>query len=75
MSVFDAAVGGDRRELLVATRDLIAKALDGEVAARDLASLTKRLVDVAKEIEDLDSEGGGAVGEAANTPDEEWEDI
>lgn len=75
MSVFEAAKSGNRRDLLIATRDLIAESLDGDVLARDLASLTKRLVDIAKEIEDMDSEGGGQIGEAANTPDEEWEEI
>lgn len=75
MSVYDAATSGDRRELLVATRDLIARSLDGDVPARDLAALTKRLVDIAKEIEDMDSEGGGQIGEAANTPDEEWVEV
>lgn len=45
---------------LVAMRDLIAEMLDGDVAPRDVASLTKRLDDVSQEIERLS--GGGEAG-------------
>lgn len=58
-SVADAAQGGDRRELLVAMRDRIAKTIsDPDCPPRDLASLTRRLQDIAKEIDQLELSGG-----------------
>lgn len=63
-SVAQAASGGSHRELLVAMRDRIAVAVSNpECPPRDLAALTRRLQDIAKEIEALDrrdAEDGGA---------------
>lgn len=56
-NVRDAAKGGDRRELLVAMRDRIADAVTNtECPPRDLASLTKRLQDIARDIETIDAQ-------------------
>ena len=72
-SIADAARGSSR-ELLEALRDRIAADLDEGVPARDLASLSKRLMDIRKEIEALDAEEeGDDIGDAAATPDEPWE--
>lgn len=50
------AAKGSQRELLVAMRDRIATAVTKpDCPPRDLASLTKRLADIAKEIESLDA--------------------
>jgi hypothetical protein len=67
-SVADAAQGGDRLELLVAMRDRIAKTIsDPDCPPRDLASLTRRLQDIAKEIDQLNlSVGTGSVVSAAD---------
>lgn len=55
-TVAQAAKSGDKKALLVAMRDRVAKAVSSEECpARDLASLTKRLADIAKEIEALDA--------------------
>ena len=55
-TVTQAAKGGSQRELLAAMRDRIAVAVeDVTTPARDLAALTKRLADVAREIEALDA--------------------
>ena len=55
-SVAEAAKSGTHRELLVAMRDRVAKAVNNEdCPPRDLASLTKRLADIAKEIETIDA--------------------
>ena len=74
MSVAVAARSGDERELLCSLRDAIADALDEGVPARDLASLSKRLMEIRREIADIDvrreEEGGGVV----DTPDEEWDE-
>jgi len=73
-SIVDAAARGSHRELLVAVRSRIAKAVQDEsTPPRDLASLSLRLLDIAKQIEALDAaEGLDDVGSAAGTPDEEW---
>jgi hypothetical protein len=74
LTISEAAGQGNRRDLLVALRDRIAQALENQtVPGRDLASLSLRLLEIAKEIEAIDAEGGGDnVGHAAATPDEEW---
>lgn len=72
-SVTQAADSGSTRELLVAMRARIAKAVeDPNTPARDLAALTKRLVEVVRDIEAIDArdEQEGAVN--APTADEAW---
>lgn len=55
-SVTEAADTGSTRELLVAMRARIAKAVeDPNTPARDLAALTKRLVEVVRDIEAIDA--------------------
>jgi undecaprenyl pyrophosphate synthase len=50
-----AATDGSRRELLVAMRSRVATAVeDPNTPARDLAALTRRLMEIAKDIEVLD---------------------
>ena len=55
-SVTQAAESGSARELLVAMRARIAKAVeDPNTPARDLAALTKRLIEVVRDIEAIDA--------------------
>jgi hypothetical protein len=54
-TVAQAAKSGQQRELLVAMRDRIAETLSGDCPPRDLASLSKRLQDIAKDIAALDA--------------------
>lgn len=55
-TVTAAAAGGDRLELLVAVRSRVARAVqDPDTPARDLAALTRRLLEVAREIETLEA--------------------
>lgn len=55
-SVAEAAKNGTTRELLEATRDRIAEAVEDEkTPARDLAALTKRLMETVREIEAIDA--------------------
>jgi hypothetical protein len=55
-SVSEAAKTGTVRELLEATRDRIAVAVENpNTPARDLAALTKRLLETVREIEALDA--------------------
>ena len=75
MTVAQAAASGSHRALLVAMRERIALAVTNpECPPRDLAALTRRLQDIAKEIEAIDlrakEDGEDAADVAA---DEEWE--
>lgn len=74
-TVAQAAATGSHRELLVAMRERIARTVSAEdCPPRDLAALTRRLQDIAKEIEAIDlrakEEGADAADVAA---DEAWE--
>ena len=71
-TVVEAAEHGSRLDLLIATRDRIARAVDSpDCPPRDLAALTRRLVDTAKEIEAIElaekaeAERGGQVADQA----------
>lgn len=56
-SVVDAAKSGSQRELLVAMRDRIAAAVaKADCPPRDLAALTKRLQDIARDIAMIDAQ-------------------
>lgn len=55
-TVAQAAKSGSQRDLLVAMRDRVATTVTArDCPARELASLTKRLYDITKEIEALDA--------------------
>jgi hypothetical protein len=70
-SVAKAAESGDRLSLLVSMRDRIAQAVsDPNCPPRDLASLTRRLQDIAKEIDMLGMSGSGVGSVVAQTDDE-----
>lgn len=71
-SVAEAAQSGDRLALLVAMRDRIAKTLSEDCPPRDLASLSRRLQEIAKDIDQLELSGGvGSV--VAETGDESFD--
>src|SRR3954466_5568951 len=74
LGVAQAAAEGTHRDLLVAMRDRIAKAVANEdCPPRDLAALTRRLQDIAKEIESIDLRAKQESDEDATAPDEEWD--
>lgn len=74
MTVEQAAEAGDHRSLLVAMRERIAKAVsDADCPPRDLAALTRRLQEIAKEIEALDARAAEEAKESAASPDEAWD--
>lgn len=64
-TIFEAAQSCNQEAMLVATRDRIALTLDNpDTPARDLASLSKRLMEISREIEKLqaaeeEEHGGG----------------
>ena len=70
-SITEAAANGTHRELLVAMRDRIAKAVeDPKCPPRDLASLSRRLHELSKDIEQHDAleaeEVAGSGGQVAD---------
>lgn len=69
-SVTEAADRGTTRELLVAMRARIAKAVeDPNTPARDLAALTKRLVEVVRDIEAIDAREEQEAGKRGDVTD------
>ena len=75
MTVTAAAESGTQRDLLIALRARIAKTVtDPKTPPRDLAALSRRLMDIANEIEAIDSEDGDDdIGDAAETPDQDFD--
>ncbi len=74
-SVAQAASSGSHRELLVAMRERIARTVsDPDCPPRDLAALTRRLQDIAKEIDALDlrARQEAAEGGSGAADDETW---
>lgn len=49
----DAVKTNDRRETLLALRDSIAKTIDGTESGRDIAALSKRLMEILAELDSL----------------------
>lgn len=71
-SVAQAAASGDHRALLVAMRERIAQTVsDPGCPPRDLAALTRRLQDIAKEIEQIDLRSREEGADAADVVDDE----
>lgn len=75
MSVSEAAESGNRLQELIAMRRVIARHVDSDLTlARDLAALTRRQMEISREIESLRMESeGDAIGDAADSPDESFD--
>lgn len=52
-NLIEAAKSGDKRETLIALRDILAKTIQECDSGRDMASNTKRLMEVMSELEAL----------------------
>ena len=73
-SVTKAASEGSRRDLLVAMRSRVATAVeDPNTPARDLAALTRRLMEIAKDIEAIDAALKQEGRDADASADEEFD--
>lgn len=67
---------GTQKDILVAMRDRIAKAIDDPATpAREFASLTKRLMDINKELAQMEAAEKEQEAFEHDTSDEEWEAI
>lgn len=74
LTVAQAAATGDHRKLLVSMRERIAVAVaNPDCPPRDLAALTRRLQDIAKEIESLDRRLEQEGREGVSSPDESFD--
>jgi hypothetical protein len=74
LTIEEAAKTGNRRELLVAMRDRIAETISAPTCPpRDLAALTRRLQDIAREIELLDAADDKSLSVVADTDDDEFD--
>lgn len=72
-TLLEAADGGDYRELLVAQRTDIAKALqDPATQGPARAALHRQLGLIAKELRDMDAAAAQEVADDASAPDEAW---
>lgn len=52
-NLIDAAKSGDKRQTLIALRDILAATIQNCESGRDMASNTKRLMEVMAELESL----------------------
>jgi len=74
LNVAQAAATGDHRKLLVAMRERIARAVaDPDCPPRDLAALTRRLQDIAREIELIDARAAEEGEHGGPVPDESFD--
>lgn len=70
-TITEAASEGTQRELLVTMRTRIAKSLDDpNTLARDLASLSRRLLEISREIDAIDIADLQEANESAEVADE-----
>ena|SRR5690349_11868640 len=73
-TVTEAAKSGTTRELLISMRDRVAKDVQNEnTPARDLAALTKRLMEIVRDIEAIDARAAEEAKESVATADEAWD--
>lgn len=73
-SIVEAADEGSSRDLLVAMRNRIARTLDEpNCPARDQASLSRRLLEIRKEIEAIDASEAQEAAEDAEVQDEAFD--
>lgn len=76
LSITQAASNGSEKELYVALRDRLAKAVeDPQCPPRDLAALSRRLTETAKDIAAIEAREAEDGGGAATTPDADWEAV
>ncbi|ATL64932.1 hypothetical protein [Nocardia terpenica] len=64
MRVSDAVAGGDRREILLALRQTVAEAIDGNPHPRDLSALVRAQVNINRELAELEAANASKTGVA-----------
>ena len=73
LTITEAAADGSVKDQLIALRTRVAKAVeDPNCPPRDLAALSRRLIEIAKEIDAIEVAELEEAGGASQTPDEKW---
>jgi hypothetical protein len=73
-TITEAATDGDYRGMLEGLRSRIAQQVESpNCPSRDLAALSRRLIEIAKELEALDAAGVGDRSVVADTEDDAWD--
>lgn len=73
-TVTQAVESGTQRDQLVAMRTRIAKAIDDpNIRGADLAALTRRLLEIGREVDALDAARQQEAKESAEVPDEDFD--
>lgn len=54
-ALLDAVRSGDKKAVLVAMRDSVAATLEDTTSGRDVAALSKRLIEIVEQIEVIDA--------------------
>lgn len=67
-----ASEQGTHLELLIALRHNISAAIDTGVAARDLAALSRRLIEIDREVRALSKEEADPVADGLNQDADDW---
>lgn len=74
LSVLDAAENGTRLDELVQMRKVIARAIDNEnTSPRDLAALSRRQIEISREIEALKRQQQEERNDASNVSDQPFD--
>jgi hypothetical protein len=72
-TVLEASESGDRISELTAMRRVIARALDNEnTSPRDLAALSRRQIEISKEIDAMKRQRSEEAEQGAVASDEQW---
>jgi len=73
LTLTEAAAAGSLKEQLIALRERIAKAVDSPTCPpRDLAALSRRLIEIGRDIEAIKVAEAEEAGGATATPDEKF---
>lgn len=73
-SLTEAAAAGDDLGMALAMREIVAKKIDDPLCpARELASLTKRLHEINREVKELEAMKVEEDGDNADAPPEDWD--
>lgn len=74
ITVAQAVEFGTQREQLVAMRSRIARAIDDpNIRGADLAALSRRLLEIGREVDAIDAATEQEARESAEVPDEAWD--
>ena len=72
-ALIDAATSGDDLGMAYAIRLIVAEQIAEGCPARELASLTKRLHEINREIKELEASRAEEAGDDADPPPEAWD--